>query len=73
MWFRNAEPTVDELLDDPIAQLLMARDRLQPEQVRAYVNDARRKLRDRQSRDREVAATTVLTRTDCSPQEAVAN
>jgi len=36
MYLRNAEPTVEELLDDPIADLLMARDRLQPEQVGAY-------------------------------------
>ena len=48
-----AEPTVEELLDDPIADLLMARDRLQPEQVWAYVNDARRRLRDREAQERE--------------------
>ena len=47
MHIRNSEPTVEELLDDPIAHLLMTRDRLQSAQVWAYVNDARRKLRDR--------------------------
>ena len=50
MYLRNAEPTVEELLDDPIAHLLMARDRLQPEQVWVCVNDARRKLRDHVTR-----------------------
>lgn len=29
MYLRNAEPTLEQLLDDPIAHLL-ARDRLQP-------------------------------------------
>ena len=58
MYLRNAEPTVEELLDDPIAHLLMARDRLQPEQVWAYVNDARRRLRDRKMRDRHPTAVT---------------
>jgi len=51
MYFRNTEPTVEELLDDPITHLLMARDRLQSEQVWAYVNDARRRLRDRKMQD----------------------
>ena len=29
MYLRNAEPPLEELLNDPIAHLLMARDRLQ--------------------------------------------
>jgi len=53
MHLRNAEPPVEELLDAPIAHLLMTRDRLQSEQVWAYVNDARRKLRDREAPHRE--------------------
>ena len=53
MYLRNAEPTVEELLDDPIAHLLMARDRLQPEQIWAYVNNARRKLRSREAQEPE--------------------
>ena len=52
MYLRNAEPSVEELLNDPIAYLLMARDGLLPEQVWAYVNDARRKLRDRKAQQR---------------------
>lgn len=42
-----AEPTIDELLNDPIARMLMERDRLRPEVVWVYVRDARRKLKDR--------------------------
>jgi hypothetical protein len=47
MYLRNAEPTVEELLNDPIAHLLMERDGLQPEQVWASVNDARQMLKAR--------------------------
>ena len=54
----NAEPTVEELLNDPIAHLVMARDQLQSEQVWAYVNDARRRLRGRETQEREAVAIT---------------
>jgi hypothetical protein len=54
----NAEPTVEELLNDPIARMLMARDQLQSEQVWAYVNDARRGLRGRETQEREAVAIT---------------
>jgi hypothetical protein len=53
MYLRNAEPIVEELLDDPIAHLLMARDRQRPEQVWACVNDARQRLRVRDAQERE--------------------
>jgi hypothetical protein len=59
MYLRNAEPTVEELLDDPIAHLLMARDGLQPEQVWPYVNEATRRLRDRKIQDRGATAVTA--------------
>ena len=58
MYLRNAEPTIEELLNDPIAHLLMARDRLQSEQVWAYVNGARRRLRDREAQEHEAVAIT---------------
>jgi hypothetical protein len=44
MYRHNAEPTVEELLNDPIAHLLMARDRLQPEDVWACVENTRQRL-----------------------------
>ena len=56
MYLRNVEPTIEELLDDPIAHLLIARDRLQSEQVWAYVNDAKRRLRNRKIQGREATA-----------------
>jgi hypothetical protein len=58
MYLRNAEPTVEELLGDPIAHLLMACDRLHSEQVWAYVNDARLRLRDREAPHREAGLAT---------------
>jgi hypothetical protein len=58
MYLRNAEPPLEELLNDPIAHLLMARDRLQFEQVWAHVDDARRRLRGRETQEREAIAVT---------------
>jgi hypothetical protein len=40
----NVEPTVEELLSDPIVHLLMLCDRLEPEHVWACVNNARQRL-----------------------------
>jgi hypothetical protein len=41
----NREPPLDEMFDDPIVRLVMARDRLLPDDVRAYVEAAVRRLR----------------------------
>lgn len=46
----NEEPTVGELLDDPIASLLRARDRLHIDDVLDAVKDARRRLAARTAR-----------------------
>jgi hypothetical protein len=40
----NREPPLDEVFDDPIVRLVMARDRTPPDEVRAYVDAARRSL-----------------------------
>jgi hypothetical protein len=53
MYLRNTEPTVEELLNDPISHLLMAHDGIQPEQVWAYIHDAMRKLKDRRAPERD--------------------
>ena len=37
LYLGNREPALDEVLDDPIVRLVMARDRLPPEEVRAHV------------------------------------
>jgi hypothetical protein len=39
--FGNDEPSLDDLIDDPIAQLVMVRDGLTPEIVRALMHNAR--------------------------------
>ena len=42
----NREPPLGEVLDDPIVRLIMARDRLLPDEVRAHVEVARRRLQE---------------------------
>ena len=37
------QPTIQEMLDDPIVKLLMARDRIGPARVREAVETARRR------------------------------
>lgn len=50
----NEEPTVGELLNDPIASLLRARDRLRIDDVLDAVENAKRSLAARSARqDRE--------------------
>jgi hypothetical protein len=45
MYLCNDEPTVEELLRDEAARLLMARDGLSDNIVRALVRDVQRRLR----------------------------
>ena len=40
----NLEPPIEELLNDPIAALLMASDRITPDTVWSQVERARQKL-----------------------------
>jgi hypothetical protein len=47
MYLCNDEPTVEELLRDETARLLMARDGLSDNIVRALVRDVQRRLRSR--------------------------
>lgn len=52
LYLGNREPPLDEVLDDPIVRLVMARDRLLPEEVRVNIQAAQRRLREpRQSRE----------------------
>ncbi len=44
MYIRNIEPSIDDLLDDPIALLLMARDGLSPTAIRTLLGQARKRL-----------------------------
>lgn len=46
----NAEPSVEELLDDPIAALLRARDGLHLDEVRHVVERVKRRLAERNAR-----------------------
>jgi hypothetical protein len=42
----NREPQLDEVLDDPIVRLVMVRDRLTREEVRAQLDAAQQSLRN---------------------------
>ncbi len=44
MYFRNSEPSVDELLNDPVMQLIMARTGLSEAAVRALMAEVKRRL-----------------------------
>jgi len=47
LYLENQEPPLDEVFDDHIVRLVMARDRLAPEEVRTQVEAARHQLRKR--------------------------
>ena len=55
----NLEPSIEELLNDPIAALIMARDRITPEIVWSQVHEARRELRRREARRQQIACEYV--------------
>lgn len=41
----NAEPSIDELMDDEVVRRVMARDGVQPEQLRSLMDCMRNRLR----------------------------
>lgn len=43
----NREPPLDEVFDEPIVHLVMARDRVPLDEVRANVEAVQRRLRER--------------------------
>jgi hypothetical protein len=51
LYCKNREPPLDELLNDPIVRLVMARDGLSADDVGAYVDIARRRMREQQTSD----------------------
>lgn len=60
----NSEPSVEELLTDPVTRLVMARDGLRADQVRSLVATAKQKLaaaklRHQASADREPRARSL--------------
>ena len=57
MFVRNREPSLDELLSDPVTRLVMARDGFSDEAVRTLLEEARRRLMIRDDARPAVAAT----------------
>jgi hypothetical protein len=54
MYLGNREPPLDEVLNDPIVRLVMACDGLPPDEARAFVEAACRRLREAPRRDADV-------------------
>ena len=57
MYVRNREPSLDELLNDPVTRLVMARDGFSDEAVRTLLQETRRRLMTRDNAQPAVAAT----------------
>ena len=57
MYFRNREPSLDDLLSDPVTRMVMARDGFSDEAVRTLLQETRRRLMTRNNAARAVAAT----------------
>lgn len=51
------EPSIDDLLDDPILRTLLARDGLRVEDVRSFLEEMKRKLVPRRSGERLLSGT----------------
>ena len=47
MYVRNREPSLEELLNDPVTRLVMARDGFSDEAVRTLIAEARQRLLER--------------------------
>lgn len=47
MYFRNKEPSIEDLLSDEVTRLVMARDGFSDHMVRALVRDVGRRLHAR--------------------------
>jgi hypothetical protein len=47
MYVRNREPSLEELLNDPVTRLVMARDGFSDEAVRTLIAEARQRLLQR--------------------------
>ena len=57
MYLHNREPSLEDLLNDPIARAVMARDGFSAEAIRALVAETRQRLH---AQDADAAATPRL-------------
>lgn len=59
MYIRNREPSLDELLSDPVTRLVMARDGFSDEAVRMLIKEARQRLMIRDDAPAPATAATA--------------
>lgn len=61
MYSANREPSLDEVFDDPIVHLVLARDRLRVDEVRAQMRVAQMRICEVRSFDHAIATLKGLT------------
>lgn len=59
MYVRNREPSLDDLLNDPVTRLVMARDGFSDEAIRRLIAEARQRLLGDNGAQSEAAAATA--------------
>ncbi len=59
MYVRNREPSLDDLLNDPVTRLVMARDGFSDEAIRQLIAEARQRLLGDNGAQSEAAAATA--------------
>lgn len=59
MYVRNREPSLDDLLNDPVTRLVMARDGFSDEAVRRLITEARQRLLGDDGGQAQAAAATA--------------
>jgi hypothetical protein len=59
MYIRNREPSLDDLLNDPVTRLVMARDGFSDEAVRRLIAEARQRLLGGDAGDTPAAAAVA--------------
>jgi len=59
MYVRNREPSLEELLNDPVTRLVMARDGFSDEAMRTLIAEIRQRLLARDGAQSQVAAASA--------------
>jgi hypothetical protein len=59
MYVRNREPSLDDLLNDPVTRLVMARDGFSDDAVRRLIAEARQRLLGHDSSQSPAAPATA--------------
>jgi hypothetical protein len=61
MYSQNNEPRLDDMLEDPIVHLVLARDNLCVHEVRSQMHDARKRISEARSQDKVISFVQQMT------------